>query len=250
MAYEDLTTFTEVDPSNHWSQTATRNTGNPIIDVENSYVYKDYGVDYFGDYKHHVDACLTTSGAFLMGRPNIGVWGVTDNPGAYEDLTEGQIVAFYRINGGTKLYLEDIGNSNNDSYVIGVGTVYYLIIERSGSTCTCKIYSDSDRTALLDTLSITCQTTLLQYLMAGFAPHGTSGSSSVTGYSENFDLSPPSVITVPLVSSLAGRLVLLAAIIPSGTAAHVKACVSTSSPDRIPSAFRIAYNPTLPRKYL
>lgn len=184
MTYEDLTTYTEVDPGNDFIQTATRNTYDNDNLSRDAYVYKDYGIDFFGDYIHKVDiycsSLPTTMAQHIM-------WGVTNIPSSYTDMASGQIVtmgadAIQRI-----IRLKDKGNGNSDTYVFSLTTSYYLTIKRIGTTLTCKIYSDSSRTILLDTLSITCQTTSWRYLeIAGSYDFGSG--TGLTGYSENLNL--------------------------------------------------------------
>jgi len=207
MAYEDLSAFTEVDPLNHWEQTATRNTGTSVGKTEDSYVYKSYGAAYFGDYKHDIDVRQETPSSEDCG---MIVWGVTNTPNNYTDLTEGQVILLYGTAGDTIIRLKDKGNNNNDDYICSLDTTYYLRLERSGATTTCKIYPTSnDRTNdtnILDTLTIICETTTFEYLLVGGSRGEVSNSLKAYGYVENVDLSPSEVISKDILANLKGSV--------------------------------------------
>lgn len=153
---EDFTTYTEVDPNNHLSKTFARVTATDLInwESESAYIYKDKGVGYFsGDFRHYIDIrCI--SGDFPAENT---VWGLLNALGSQfeTDDTDKLMVFFYAYTTNPKLYLrERYGGSHNQiAYDAEWDTTYYLIIERKYSTLTCEIYSDSDRTDLLETLS-------------------------------------------------------------------------------------------------
>jgi hypothetical protein len=63
MAYQDLTTYTEVDPNGHISTTSTRITYTNLAFNEDAYDYSDKGVDHFnGDFTHLLDIKFTGDG--------------------------------------------------------------------------------------------------------------------------------------------------------------------------------------------
>jgi hypothetical protein len=186
--YEDFTTYTEVDPSSRWSQITTRNTGANVQRQMDSYVYKDYTSNFFGDYIHQVDIYCSSQPLNIM---QTVVWGVTNSPGSILDMTDGQVVTMGADTMQRYIRLRDIGNGNSATYVFSLSTAYYLVIQRSSTTCTCKIYSDSARTTLLTTLSITCQTVTFRYLEIGASQESGTLVSGWSGYSENLDLALP-----------------------------------------------------------
>lgn len=207
MAYEDLSLYTEVDPGNDFSQTTTRNTATALPRNVDAYVYKNYGLNHFRDYIHHVDIHWGT----CVAAGTFGVWAITNDPGSYQDMSQGQLIYLYD-GGGTNdaIILRDMGTANQQLYQTGGnfdGSDFYLIIERNGTTLTCKIYSDSERTNLLDTLTITCADTAEQYALVGFS-RDAAGTSVFNGYCENFDFNPPIKLAGSSggVSSLVGRL--------------------------------------------
>ena len=198
MAYENLTTFTEVDAGGYYSQTTVRNTGTLVASSPDVYVYKDYGVTYFGDYTMNVDIKLTAHqpGSYLT------MWAVSNTLGNAWDFLDGQAIYFSKSGVQYKLWLEDYETWNSDTADVDINTTYYLTISRSGTTATCKIYTDSARTTLLDTLTITCGNATLRYLYAGASLSGDNNS----GWSENFDLNPPLIIQKNILFNLQKKL--------------------------------------------
>lgn len=197
MAYEDLTSFTEVDVSGYWSQTLTRNTATSLpYSGDDSYVYKDYGVDHFGDYIFDIDVKVTTGAVTGV----IGVWAVNNSPGSYYNhirTLDGQLIYLY-IEGASKfrIYLHHSNTDSDFKSDLDVNTTYYLRIFRIGNEVVCKIFdSAQDRDyniyPPLDTLRVTGTTTKYRYLQCGFSQDYTSGGSSVSGYSENFSIIDP-----------------------------------------------------------
>ncbi|GAI09485.1 unnamed protein product, partial [marine sediment metagenome] len=89
-----------------------------------------------------------------------------------------------------RLDYKDGGNPADDHTGPGkvqVGTTYYLTVERSGGSVTCKIFSDAERTVLVDTLSITMfvpeRTYRYLFGFSGFDADATYYPTS--GYVEN-----------------------------------------------------------------
>ena len=74
-----------------------------------------------------------------------------------------------------------------DIYVDGGSTsnLLYFTFKREGTTATCDIYSDSGRTTLVDSLSITCETGTKQYLYAINVWGETGQTTTITGYVQN-----------------------------------------------------------------
>ena len=188
---EDLTTFTEVDPNNRYSQTPVRNT---FVDADTGYVYKDYGPDAFGDYEHDFEFRVT---GLTMADSNLlcKLWAVTNDPSG---LTNGQTLGVQWWGyGGYRTYLaEDIvlgGGTNNG---LGLDTTYYVKVTRVGSVFTAKVYpTELDRyndTNVISTDVSACETTPYRYLLVA---KGAGGSPD--GYVENFNINyiPSAFIT-------------------------------------------------------
>jgi hypothetical protein len=80
-----------------------------------------------------------------------------------------------------------------DSYVGSLATVYYLKIKRDEAVGTygtlyCYIYSDSARTTLLDTLTVTLHTSKKDFQYIYGFNNSADASTNISGYSENLDL--------------------------------------------------------------
>lgn len=196
MATEDFTTYTEVDPNNHLSQTTTRATFTGLLRAEVAYCYKDKGVDHFVDFEHLLDvniASATEDWAFIY------FWALWNDLGSVKplDLAEktGIMMSACRHSDDSLYFIlreVDAGTVYSDNTygaaVLNYGTTYYLTIERSGAAFTCRIYGDSARTDLKDTLSLTLQTeTKFKYIYATQSD-GSLDIGAMTGYCENLDL--------------------------------------------------------------
>ena len=109
MAKEDYTTYTEVDTENDRIQ----KTANHIDFVssrnnEETYLYKDYGVDHFGDFTHKVDACQTAGN--WVGH----VWGLSNTEDELLDCSLRISLYFYYAGGGaaSNIYLGELYDGN------------------------------------------------------------------------------------------------------------------------------------------
>lgn len=144
--YEDFTTFTVVEPDDRIQLTEYH------IDIlayrnEDSYVYKSYGVDHFGNFTHDVDveveataqdnwqfACWMLSNAIddaINAKPNIHLCVSWDT---------GDVVAF-------ALYeIESDGTPHNSSWVssLSFDTTYYIRIVKGGTSLVAGIYSTAE----------------------------------------------------------------------------------------------------------
>lgn len=172
--YEDFTTYTEVEPDDRIQKTETH------VDFlakrnEDSYLYKDYGVDYFQNFEHFVNVkCVSTT----EDTASAGVWSVSndldDVRGQREVDNEYYVIEFYRTDGGDPMRRILLGfwDGSKDpaerwiidtaNFSFAYGTWYYFRIKRVGTSLTCKIYdtaasrdAESADEHLLDTLSLT-----------------------------------------------------------------------------------------------
>ena len=182
--YEDFTTFTEVDvgadriqkTANHIDHLAYRN--------ESTYLYKDYGVDHFGNFTHKIKVKRETVNLDGWGC----VWGlsnvINDN---YNTATQ-IIVNFY---GSSMIYLYE-RNSNDwygQSWSSASGsTWYYIKIVKSGTALSAYIYSDSDYSNLLTTLSLTLHVDHQFRYLYGCNTYNSGDSHYINTDIENFNL--------------------------------------------------------------
>jgi len=137
-AYEDFTTYTEVDEDNDITVYTNE------IDVDTmrrdavSYVHKDFGASHFGDFEIQFEA--TCSAASGIGA-SVNFFGLTNSSFTHEDAVQ-----------------------NNEGILVHSST-FYFTLTRSGSTVNLKIYSDAARTNLLDILTVS-DSTAYRYLSA------------------------------------------------------------------------------------
>jgi hypothetical protein len=194
--YEDFTNFTEVDSLTRLQQTANRSTFNIQRTDDNIYLYGDYGAGYFDDVTHefnvYIDSCDSTASAqyrvILYSLTNmlgdwIAYWTNTESLDliAKSNNVAGQfslrLVSGY--NGGTNWYFF------NESSGLDDDTYYFMRLTISGRNCTLWIYSDNDRTSLVE--KIICNQVYEQtyrYILAPASLDYASGSYFIQGYLE------------------------------------------------------------------
>jgi len=157
-AYEDFTVYTEVDPNSHIAKTANH------VDfqdhrTEDAYLYKDKGAGHFTDFTHKINI-KSVSGALWH---QAHVWllsnDIDDAKGLLNTGKTAITVDIYKAGSGVVyLTLEEFyttGEYGNSWSPMSENVWYYLTIQKSGTALTCKVYSDSARTNLLTTLSLT-----------------------------------------------------------------------------------------------
>lgn len=156
----DFTEWTEVDPNNNLSQTSTRASWTNMLSAEGCYIYKaaSFGLTF----EHQLDFRLTSIDVNVDEADALiaAIWSINQNSGRLGHSESGAGVRIWIQENGTSttdftLYLNHADDTYQDiSVLLTVGTTYYLTITRATNVYTCKIYSDSSRTALIDTLTI------------------------------------------------------------------------------------------------
>jgi hypothetical protein len=159
MPLEDFTTYTEVDPNNHIGLVGTNHIDFVAYMNEDAYLYKDKDVDHFGtSWEHKIDVKLVSA----TSQAQAYVWALANLVDDFQGIvtaSDNELAVRLYYSGTTKrlllveLYLGTIYDSI--PYIMAYNTPYYLTIKRDGTAFTCKIYSDSERTNLLATLSLT-----------------------------------------------------------------------------------------------
>lgn len=182
---EDLTTFTEVDPNSHISKTSSTVTLASLANNETAYLYKDYGVDYFGELIHNFQLNLTsaTDGSFAI------LYGLSNTVGQFGAWSTGDLqVSFFRS--GAAYYLQlGVYAGGSKNYTVSLGTTYYLTLLRSGIHAELRIFSDSGRTTLLTILYLsTVRTNNFRYLYAACS-YNSGSATTLSGTGANYDLS-------------------------------------------------------------
>jgi len=170
--YVDLTKFTEYDPNNDLTVSKERVTWDTLNRSQDAGLERDYGAGHFGDFVHEFDVYFSSIEAGdLNNRVVIILWYLSVNPWPSStdilrlyarqkgDLDNRFELVFFQRTGG----VNDWVYSGTVTYY--TGNVYYFRVERSGSSCRLRVYSDPERTNLLeDSGSITGLTTAYRYL--------------------------------------------------------------------------------------
>lgn len=191
--YEDFTLFMEVDPNGDVTITARKVDVNTMRINAGAYTWRWYGAGYFDDFEHRIDATLTAADVLGL----VSLWMVSNNLGTAISVFNHELgailVRWWRDEEGVyKLVLSEYHQGpvyTSHRYTCALGTTYYLTITRSGSTCTCKIYSNPKRTHLLDTLTVnltgTSDGTFSFVQTAASQEHTDLVPASITHYAEN-----------------------------------------------------------------
>ena len=194
MALEDFTDtdiWTEIDAEGVRTVTANKIATVDIPDNVTNYVQGDFSTDHFGDFEHLLKTVQTSVDAGSVG----GIWAVTDAPvgtwsGMVSDNT-GISLHWYRTDSNYDLVLKEWWAYTTDKYRetnSGLPRTVYVTVSRSGTTGQALIYSDAGRTTLLDTITITVETTKLRYLHAVWSYTYGSGLLVQTYDVENLDI--------------------------------------------------------------
>lgn len=188
---EDFTTYTWNNGHSHLSRSATRVTATNLPRDVDEYLYANKGTDHFDDFEHLIDVNLiggAGDGLYAVW----ALWNVLDDYWGAHSANEHGIGVVIQ-NAGNKIFLMESHSGtlyNTEYYGITPGTTYYLTIEKIGTTLTCKIYSDSARTNLLDTLQYTLHaSTKWCYLYSAQSWNDGAVAKAVSGYCENLYLS-------------------------------------------------------------
>ena len=160
------TTYTEADPNNRISESTVTATFAAIDRNENAYLYKSWGVGYFGDFVHDFE----TTGTTWANGSKLAVWGVSNSVAALSGWAAGLYLQLNATSTTAGTYtLGEIGGSTSVGASIGK-TIMYWRIERNGTTLTAKrATSAANRTAGVwaETLTLTVAATTYRYQYAG-----------------------------------------------------------------------------------
>ncbi len=202
MPYEDFTAYTEYDPDGLVA-VSTNLIDADGADTENDpYVYRDFGADHFGaEWEHDVKVTAVSR----LQQASSLFWGVANGVGPLGDWGNavGQALGAYVYPQGWPDYnwainLRDFETADADRFEDDghAQTTYYCTVNRLGETALqLRIYSDAERTVLLDTLAVTV-TSGRRYRYA-YGLNTAWSTKSVSVDVENLDLheEPPTTTT-------------------------------------------------------
>lgn len=219
MAKEDYTTYTELDPNNRY-QNIVANSFDVVGLTRNEFaaIYKDFGVGFFGDLPDGVihDELVTASSSVTANLYSMGFSNNIADVRAHDINNFNSIWVGIQITGGGQrlLFLISINGAvfTSDFVFIGAfGTQYYRTFTRSAGTIISKIYLDSARTNLFDTLTLTGApvNTFRYFYVANSFDNGKT--TNITGVIANHEILSAGVLTNPLKSAIFGERGVLAA---------------------------------------
>ena len=243
---ENFLSYTEADPNSQITVAADRVTWTSLsIDTQDKGLRKDFGVGAFpGDFTLEWTYKQDTHGN-APANPHYGMLALTAvNGGEYWiDVSWNKIGVGLVGDGETVVYLKEVyGGTGYDSssYSLATTAPYYMRLTRVGTALTLTVYSDSARTNLLATLSLTLHAAVsYRSVWALQGEHASLTSSARSAYIEDLELvsgfSHDSTVTTQAVSSIAdttttGNGTVVAVGVPAATNyGHVFSLKSTNS---------------------
>jgi len=187
---ENLLTYAEVDPNGRLTTDGATVTASGLRRNEDAYFYKDKGADHFGDFsidhefKLTVDGTGATGGFFCLSN-------TVDDLNAliggnclfiYSNTIAGPInrMIFQQREGGVSVGLDVFSGYT-------LNQQYYLTTSRNGTSATCGVYTDIEKTIVADLLGFACNTTKYRYVFPAVS-YNDGNATAISFTSGNFDL--------------------------------------------------------------
>ena len=191
------TDYTETDPNGRITVAPNQTiTFAGLTENEDAWVYRDMGAGYFSrNFRIHLEVEITAA----VNNTEQGALILANSVKNYEDIDgDGESylgVILFRDGGGNyEIWLDEVdsGARTSDHYTGAVNTRYYLVVERKEEVDTygtiyCYIYSDERHTDLLDTLSVTLNTSKkdFRYIYGLNAHNDGNGALVMSGIVSN-----------------------------------------------------------------
>lgn len=191
MVVEDFRDYMEVDPAAYISATETRATYTLMPANVDAYLYKDlfYEPKNTHNFVWYVEGYMNSAGVGASeSLCAIGLQNVVDDSnlplsGMHVYLRSGPN---YQISIGTTG--PPIATDITAAGLLAADTLYYLIIKKYWTNFSVEIYSDANRTNLLDMLSVSTPDIPRRYLFCCQSYNtGLNGARHSSGYWQNFD---------------------------------------------------------------
>ena len=214
MAVENFLTYPEVDPNSRITVTSSRVTWASLDRNETAYVASDKGTDFFdGDFVHLLTASMTSN----SGSSTVYGWALTNTLDSLYaiDAASGDYLGlnYYGYSATRQLVLAECDGGAvyaSNAYSITLTTVYYVKIVRDEAVGTygtlyCYIYSDSARTTLLATLTLTLHTSKkdFRYVHAVNSWDSSETPHIQSGYTEHLTIEGGGASVLPEVTQQA-----------------------------------------------
>jgi len=188
ITFENLLTYTEVDPNSRIEVTTTRATGTGLTWSESARVYKDKGMNFFNALD--IDFVINATEISTVNDMLITLSLANRITGLSKFGSTDISVVFYNSAGVKYIYLIKGTWANKDTYACSSNTVYYCTLERAvgADVVYLKIYSDSARTVLLDTLSRSGFGVVKWKYIYAMNTYTSAGGEVASGYCENIQI--------------------------------------------------------------
>jgi hypothetical protein len=170
IVYEDLSTYIETDPTDVLTVTSDEVAFTGLTRSTSTYVYKDFGEDHFADFNINFEykvtanstASLNFNGMFIALSNSIGEREAIRTSG-------GNIQGLLCGNSGASRFIGLCETKNGANYASAFFTPslnvnYFCTLFRVGTALNLKLYSNKDRTELVNQLSLTVLALPFRYL--------------------------------------------------------------------------------------
>ncbi|MGD8237836.1 MAG: hypothetical protein PVH68_04750 [Armatimonadota bacterium] len=157
MATEDFTTYTETDPNSHITVTSSKLDVDGMSENEDAHAHDDKGADHFGaTFTHDVE--VTPQETYTGGQG--WAWCISN---AVDDANDwysnsSEAIAFRVVHPSANQFeFWDFEDTESDvaNFSWTSTSTYYITVERTSETAIeARIYSDSGRSTLEDTLAL------------------------------------------------------------------------------------------------
>lgn len=153
-AYEDFTTFTEVDIAADRIQKSANHVDYCGYRDEETYLYKDYGVAHFGNFTHKIKMKKVTGGNIY---DHISSWMLAndlDDQKGLKTNNKTYIMLILRAEPSSlSMFVRECRSGTNytsDTWTsAALDTWYYVKIVKSSTSLNCYVYSDSNYSTLV-----------------------------------------------------------------------------------------------------
>jgi hypothetical protein len=180
---EDFLTFNEIDPEGNISVTTPTITYTNANRNVAASVYKTFGKDYITDFAHRFSTYIS------LHESPVGIWAISNGNFTLQTMiNKADGISLFWASSDDTLILRDItANAYKKSVALSLSTKYYITMIRHQSVTSAKIYTDEDRTNLVDTISVTGNPQSYSTLMAYHSYDNVSYNNVNTGYVQMFE---------------------------------------------------------------
>ncbi len=197
MAYEDFTTYTEVDPSSQVTvDSATSVSWSDMDRIQDTYVYIDKGAAYFDtDYIHRFEFQFSDRND----TPSMEAWALSNNLGSHQDHIDGGWDRTYFLihnNAAYLRYMKDGAVDDGDNTgALDDGVQYYVTItyDASRQEVVSYIRTASHVGPIVDVLAIQPSVDENYQYLYVICSNGTGAAGTSDGSVQNLDLMEDSV---------------------------------------------------------